>query len=118
LLEQAWRESKLPAGSLQGVSAAEEKFKRITELLHRLIGLFDPEQRTLQLSPIVDLSSLIKSTKDELDKIITRQGAADDDSANGIVSTAGKLIQGICVNVTPFLKVFQRVAVPGSAVLL
>jgi hypothetical protein len=116
LLEQAWTESKLPLGDLQGVLAAEEKFKRITELLHRLIGVFDPKQRTLQPSPVADLSSLIKSTKDELQKIIEQQDAVNDNSAKGLVSTAGKMIQRICVKVTPFLKVFLSVAVQGSAV--
>jgi hypothetical protein len=116
LLEQAWGESQLPVGDLQGVPAAEEKFKRITELLHRLIGVFDPKQRTLQPSPIADLSTLIKSTKDEVEKIIKRQDAGDD-SVKGILSAAGKIIQTICVKATPFLKVFLSVAVQGSAVL-
>jgi hypothetical protein len=116
LLEQAWRESQLPIGN-EGVSVAEEKFKRITQLLHRLIGIFDPKQRTLQPSPVSDLSSLIESTKDELQKIIKQQDEVDSDQAKGIVSTAGKVIEGICVKVTPFLKVFLRVAVQGSAVL-
>jgi hypothetical protein len=107
-LEKAWREAKLPVKNTQDVAPAEEKLKRTTELLHCLICIFDPKQRTLPPSPIADLSSLIKSTKDELEKVIEPQGT---------VATAGNVIQRICVKVTPFLKVFLSVAVQGSSVL-
>jgi hypothetical protein len=117
LLEQAWRESQLPDGNPQGVSAAQEKFKRITKLLHRLIGILDPKQRTLEPSPVSDLSSLIQSTRDGLKNIIKQRDAADNDPAKGLVSATGKMIEGICVKVTPFLKIFLSVAVQGSAVL-
>jgi hypothetical protein len=117
LLRKALKESKL-SGKNQDASATEEKLKKTTELLHRLISVFDPNLRTSPPSPVTELSSLIKNTKDELEKIIKRQDAVDGgSSAKGIVSTAGKIIQGICVKVTPFLKVFLSVAVQGSAVL-
>lgn len=115
-LEKAWKETKLPVKDSRDVLAAEEKLKRTTELLHGLIGIFDPTQRMLPSLPIADLSSLIKSTNDTLQKIIKLQDAVDNDSAKGIVSTAGKVVQRICAKVTPFMKVFLSVAVRGSAV--
>jgi hypothetical protein len=94
LLEQAWTDSKLPLENLLGVSVAEEKLKRTTELLHRLIrvSVLDPKQRKYLPSPIVDLSSLIKSTKVELEKLTERQDAVDSNS-KGMLSTTGKIVQ-------------------------